>query len=178
MKLASYVCRNFHDSDTDLFWYSENEDKQVFARKIEIYDGVIPSGNSAMAQVLRTLGVFLHHAEYTSIAEQMLTAMESRIVRYPAAYANWASITLSATHNQMVAVVGEHAVTLIRELKSKMLPQTLIFGSQKASDLPYFANRFQENKTLIYICSGTFCKSPVETVDEALALYRVQTTDL
>ncbi len=178
MKLASYVCRNFHDSDTGLFWYSENEDNQVFARKIEIYDGVIPSGNSAMAQVLRTLGIFLHHAVYTSIAEQMLTAMESRIVRYPAAYANWASITLSATHNQMVAVVGDNAVTLIRELKSKMLPQTLIFGSQKASDLPYFANRFQENKTLIYICSGTFCKTPVETVEEALALYRAPASEI
>ena len=47
--LLKYVVQHFYDSHSGFFWYSENDDKQVFARKIEIYDGVIPSGNSAMA---------------------------------------------------------------------------------------------------------------------------------
>ena len=169
--LADYVVENFYDSHSGFFWYSENEDKQVFARKIEIYDGVVPSGNSAIAHVLNALGIFLHNLDYTEKVRQMLSAMENRFTRFPAAYANWASLDLSGVHEQyVIAVVGSDSVAIIRKLMVENKSGALIFGSRAESNLPYFANRFVEGKTLIYICSGTFCMAPVETVEEAVRL--------
>ncbi len=46
----------------------------------------------------------------------------------------------------------------------------LIFGNLIKSDLPYFKNRFVEGKTLIYVCVGSHCLMPVETVEEAVGL--------
>lgn len=169
--LATYVAQHLYDSHSGFFWYSENDDKQVFARKIEIYDGVIASGNSVMAHVLNTLGIFLHNGDYTEKVRQMRMAMASRVARHPAAYAKWASLELSfSNEHYLVAVTGENAVVVINELKVKCLPGTLIFGSSMESNLPYFKKRYVKGKTLIYICSGTFCMEPVETAGEALVL--------
>jgi len=169
--LASYVVQHFYDSHSGFFWYSESDDRQVFARKIEIYDSVIASGNSAMAHVLNVLGIFLHNAGYTEKVHQMLMSMESRISRYPSAYSNWASLALSVANEQyVIAVIGNEAVSIIKHLKERNLSGSLIFGSKLESNLPYFENRYVEGKTLIYICSGSYCMAPVETVKEAVWL--------
>ena len=166
--LAGYVVEHFYDSKSEFFWYSENEDKQVFARKIEIYDGVIPSGNSAMADVLNTLGIFLDNSDYLEKVRQMLLVMETKFIQSPAAYSNWASLALQvAKEKYVIAVVGSDSVSMIRKLLAGNNSGALIFGSTKESDLPYFANRYVEGKTLVYICSGTFCMAPVESVEEA-----------
>jgi len=169
--LALYAVEHFYDSDPGFFWYSENDDKQVFARKIEIYDGVIASGNSAMAHVLNTLGIFLHNADYVEKVRQMLLAMQSRIIRQPSAYAHWASLALLVANEQyIIAVIGNDAVSIIKKLKEQHLTNTLIFGSRIDSNLPYFENRYIEGKTLIYVCSGNYCMAAVETAEEARVL--------
>lgn len=169
--LASYVVQHFYDAHSGFFWYSENNDKQVFARKIEIYDGVIASGNSAMAHVLNTIGIFLHNNDYIEKVHQMIAMMRNRIARHPAAYSNWAALAISvATNPYIIAVVGDDAVSMIKKLKEKNLPNTFITGSKSSSILPYFENRYVESKTLIYICSGTYCMAAVEDVDEAMKL--------
>jgi len=166
--LAVYVVVHFYDSHSGFFWYSENEDKQVFARKIEIYDGVIPSGNSALANVLNSLGIFLDKADYMDKVRQMVSAMETKFIHSPAAYSNWASLAFSGLHEQyVIAVIGSDSVALTRKLSEQNKSGTLIFGSAKESDLPYFANRYVEGKTLIYICTRSLCMPPVETVEEA-----------
>lgn len=171
--LAAYVVEHFYDTHSGFFWYSENVDSQVFARKIEIYDGVIPSGNSAMAMVLNTLGIFLHNSDYFEKSRQMISAMENRFSHSPAAYSNWASLALSVMSDPyVVAVTGSDCVARIRELKLKNLPGTFIFGSKTASRLPYFTDRFVEGKTLIYVCAGTHCLLPVETAEEAAELIK------
>jgi uncharacterized protein len=169
--LTHYVNERFYDSHSGFFWYSENEDKHVFARKIEIYDGVIPSGNSVMATVLNSLGTFMHKQEYVEKSRQMILAMENRFIRSPAAYANWASLAINTSKDQyVIVVVGPDAIPIIKKLITKNLPGVLIFGSKKDSKLPYFEKRFVESKTLIYICSGTHCLAPVESVEEAVNL--------
>jgi uncharacterized protein YyaL (SSP411 family) len=115
--------------------------------------------------------VVLDNADYTEKVGQMLLVMHSRIVRYPAAYTNWATLALSLQHeNYLVAIVGEEAVSCIKKLKCKNFPGLLIFGSKHASKLPYFKGRYVIGKTLIYLCSSTYCLTPVESVEEAIIL--------
>jgi len=176
--IVSYVDDHFYDTHSGFFWYSEVDDKHVFSRKIEIYDGVIPSANSTMARVLNVIGTFLHNSEYIGKSRQMLLNMGNRIARHPAAYANWASIAIYEPDNQyIIAVVGSDAVSVVKGLSSKTLPGVLVFGSQGESNLPYFENRFVKGKTLIYICSGSHCLTPVATVEEALILLASRQSD-
>ncbi len=169
--LIEYVNSHFFDPHSGFFWYSEKDDKQVFARKIEIYDGVIPSGNSVIADVLYTLGEYLHNVDYLEKSKQMLSAMESRFTRYPTGYANWASQALRTSGKQyVVAVIGEDAVAFCGELIRKNIGNNKVYGSITESNLPYFQGRYVSGKTLIYVCSGTYCLAPVESVEDALTL--------
>ncbi len=170
---ADYVVRRFYDTNSGFFWYSQIDDDQLFAQKIDIYDGVIPSGNSVMANVLNTLGIFLHNDEYLEKSRSMVNTVKDRFIRYPAAYANWANLALQSTGEQLVvAVVGPESVHFTKNLKMENSTGLMVFGSSKASSLPYFENRYVEGKTLIYICSGNQCLIPVETVDKANLLIR------
>jgi len=167
--LVSFVVENFYDSNSGFFWYSAVGDKQVFARKLEIYDGVIPSGNSVMAKVLNKIGIFLHNKDYLEKTRNMVRNMESRLTRNPAAYANWASLALSVTQESyVVVVVGEGAIPVIRDLYA--IPSIMIYGSLKESRMPYFENRYVAGKTLIYVCAGNHCFAPVENAEDAIQL--------
>jgi uncharacterized protein YyaL (SSP411 family) len=124
-----------------------------------------------MAHVLNILGVFLYNPDYTEKVRHMLSAMENRFTRFPAAYANWASLAFSGTREQyVIAVIGSDSVAFVRKLMAANKSGALIFGSRSESNLPYFANRYVEGKTLIYICSGSLCLVPVENVEDALML--------
>ena len=97
--------------------------------------------------------------------------MQNRVASYPAAYANWASLALNSKPDQkVIAVVGKRCTSVIQKIKAKNISGVMIFGSENESQLPYFANRYVEGKTLIYICSGTHCLVPVETVEDAILL--------
>ena len=173
--LVSFVIEHFHDSQSGFFWYSQHTEKQVFTRKIEIYDGVIPSANSAVAFILNNLGIFLHNEDFLEKSRQMLLSMESKVQQQPSAYSNWAKLAFTCRKEQkVIAVVGPEAVSVIRKLKKEKINTELIFGSTIKSDLPYFKNRFVEGKTLIYICIGQHCLMPVETVEEAVG-YAINT---
>lgn len=169
--LVAYAIETLFDSQTGFFWYSESGDSNVFARKIEIYDGVIPSGNSVMAGILQTLGVFLHNYDLIAKSLHMKLAMKSEFLQHPSAYANWARLSLPVAEQQhVIAVVGPDSVPLIQRILGKNLPGVMVFGSSQQSNLPYFEKRYAEDRTLIYICTGTHCMAPVETVDEVVKL--------
>lgn len=173
VKICEYVVLHFSDSHTGLFWYSKLSAKHVFSRKIEIYDGVMPSGNSVMAEVLYKIGVFLHRQDFINISKQMLRAMEPRITRYPSAYSAWASLALLIDQTPIVvAIAGPEARNFSHQLKRLSLSGVMVYSSEVKSDLPYFENRYVKGKTLVYICPGMQCLLPVETVAEAKRMLR------
>ncbi|MBU2903216.1 MULTISPECIES: hypothetical protein [Arenibacter] len=48
------------------------------------------------------------------------------------------------------------------------MPNTLIVGSNKDSEMPLFKGRYADDGTYIYVCQDHTCKLPVATTKEAL----------
>ena len=48
-KIVDKVILDFSDEETDFFWFTGSEQKDVIVRKKEVYDGAVPSGNAVMA---------------------------------------------------------------------------------------------------------------------------------
>ena len=67
-----------------------------------------------------------------------------------------------------IAVVGDDAKILLSQLQQHNLPNTLIVGSDKNSELPLFKGRYADDGTYIYVCQDHTCKLPVSTAEEAL----------
>jgi uncharacterized protein YyaL (SSP411 family) len=169
--LTEYVITYFHNPENGFFYFTSSQDSGLIARKTEIHDNVIPSGNSAMATVLYKLGHLMDRTKYLEMAERMLSYVKQDMTKFPSAYSNWGILAMNTSlPHYNVAISGEEAPGKAEEIGNIYLPNVLLAVSQKPSDLPLLAGRFSGSETLIYVCSGKSCKLPVESVNEALKL--------
>ena len=73
-----------------------------------------------------------------------------------------------------IAIVGEDAIELSKQLHKKYIPNAIIAGSVKESTLPILQNRFQNKKTLIYTCIEGACNLPEENVQNTLKKIKIK----
>ena len=99
----------------------------------------------------------------------MLSSMISVLKENAYNYSKWNSLLLKTAYPfYEIAVVGNDAKPLIAELQQQNLPNTLIVGSNKDSEMPLFKGRYSDDGTYIYVCQDHTCKLPVATAKEAL----------
>ena len=171
-EITQRAIRTFYDVEKELFYF--NEQNELIVRTTEVNDNVIPSTNSAMADVLHSIGAINDNTHYLELAENLIGKVQANISTYPSGHSNWARAQLKYTMPYFeVAIVGTDAEKIAQQLQSKNLPNTLILFSVAPSTLPIFENRWVNDKTLIYVCKFGMCQLPVEQLSEALALLNV-----
>lgn len=166
-KLNKHTLNNYKDDATGMFRFNAKTD--LLTKIIKTDDGVIPSPNAVMADNLFLLGHIEYNTEYMQLSKNMVATMVPNYEEAAASYWNWGSL-LSNNANSFyeVAVVGENAKTLLKELNKEYLPNTLIVTSTTESDLPLFKGRYTADGTYIYVCQNNACLMPVDNVKEAL----------
>ena len=170
-ELIDYVCKHFYDKSTGLFFFTSDIDQPLIARKIDVTDNVIPASNSSLALSIFLLGKFFDDNNYLDMSARMLNHVISAIPSYAEGYSNWAILLAHFTFPfYEIAVVGEDAEKIRKELNNYYLPNKIILGSKKISKLPLLENKFVQGETLIYICVNKNCQLPVRRVDEAIKL--------
>jgi len=170
-QFMEYTIDHFYDDQSGMFYFTSYESKDLVARKIEVTDNVTPASNSSMANSLFYLSLIYEKAEYKQMAERMLKQVEEKMIAYPSAFTNWGMLYLDFAHPfHTIVITGEEALTKAKELNGLYIPNIVKAGSTGKSELPIFKDRIIKDKTLIYICTGSECKLPVETVEEALTM--------
>lgn len=167
--LADYAVKHFYNEKNGFFFTVSSVDPPLFTRQTEIYDTVMPSSNSTMARVLHILGQVFEKEEYTRIADRMTDAVIEKAIQYPGAFANWASVLLGRIWPGFtVAVAGPDCIEKAAAMMKRHRPLVFYCGSVLPSEIPVLQNRFAGEETVIYVCSGSECKLPTGSVDEAL----------
>ena len=168
-KIMDYTITHFYDPKSGMFFYTSNEDSNLIARKTEINDGVISSSNSIIGNSLFKLGHYFYDKKMTQLSKQMLNNLKKEIIKTPFGYSNWFHLMTNFTQPYYeVAVVGEKANTVAKELFKNYLPNILISASNKESELPLLDYKYLDGKTLIYVCVNGTCKLPLEDISEAI----------
>ncbi len=166
--LADHCILYFHDANSSMFFYTSNQSETLIARKHEITDNVIPSSNSAMANVLFKLGHFYDNPDYISISLKMLSQIESKINKGGPYYANWAKLLgLTLFKLSEIAVMGDNAVEKSLLMQKHYLPAS-IFAGGKIENLPILQDKNIEGRTMIFVCKDKTCRMPSEDVSKAL----------
>lgn len=168
-QLADYCYDHFHDSTSQLFYFTSNTDDSLIARKIDTDDNVIPASNSIMATNLFLLGHYYGNKKYSDNASQMLHNVKDKALRYGGNASNWLSLYLNYIGDfYEVAISGKDAKARLEELNKHYIPNKLIVGSSKHSNLPLLEYKFSENQTTIYVCINGACQMPVTETKKAL----------
>lgn len=169
-ELTDYSLKHFLDKKTSMLYFTSNSSKNLITRKMEIRDDVIPASNSVFAQNLFLLGHYYSNAAYSKIARQMLHNVTADAIKYPTEYYNWLHLMLNYTGNYYeIAISGKDALQKVKELEDYYLPNALIAGSTKESNMPLLESRYMPNETYIYVCVEGSCKMPETNVPDVIA---------
>jgi len=161
----------FYDAQDGFFYYSSRQGETLIANKKEIFDNVIPSSNSVMAQNLFHLGILFDNNEWKSLADDMVSSLSHLAVREPNYMSNWAIVYTEIKKGMAeFALVGDDAETLRREFHKTFQPFTIAMGTSKESTLPLLEGKTMlQGKSTIYVCYEKTCKTPVHGLTEAVA---------
>jgi len=174
-QLTDYTFDHFYDTEKFMFYFTSDEDANLITRKMEIEDNVIPASNSIMAKNLFKLSHYYSNNYYSKVSKQMLENVKENAQQYGSGYSNWLQLMANYVGNYYeIAISGENALDKIFELNQKYIPNKLIAGSTKKSNLPLMEGRYNENETLIYICVDGACQLPVNNTEEALNQLKIK----
>ncbi|WP_035667429.1 thioredoxin domain-containing protein [Flavobacterium sp. KJJ] len=169
-QLMDYTITHFLDKKSSLFYFTSNASADLITRKMEIPDNVISGSNSILANNLFLLGHYYSNDTYSKTAKQMLNNIKADALQAPTEYYNWLNLMLNYTNNYFeVAISGKDALIKTSQLQSYYLPNILIAGATKESQLAILENRFVENQTYIYVCVNKACKMPQKDINVVVA---------
>lgn len=171
-RFTDYTIENFFDEAEDFFFFTDVNSEKLIARKKEIFDNVIPSSNSLMAENLYTLGILLDEQEYVKKAHRMISRVKRVIPSAPKDLAHWASLFSKLTSpTAEIAVVGEDISAAMLELNQHYIPNKVVVAKKpgSTSSLALLENREMINeKTTFYLCYNKACQLPVNNLEEVL----------
>ncbi|ESU29509.1 yyaL protein [Flavobacterium limnosediminis JC2902] len=168
-QLTDYCLEHFYDETQQFFAFTARTEKQLIASHFETEDNVIPASNSVMANNLYTLSLLYHNPFYEKIALQMLHHMIPHM-DYASAYSNWMNLWLNQSEdNKELAICGKAALESLKKINFEYLPNVIIAGTTKPSDLPFLANRFDEENLLFYICQNKNCLLPNTSLEATVS---------
>ncbi len=171
-KLAAFVLEHFSTAESSLFVFSSDQSEALAAPYYELFDNVIPASNSVMARVLFYLAHLFEEPAWGQRSSQMLRDMLDKLDKYSSSFTNWGILLMHHTRPfHTVVITGPDATAKARELHARFLPDAIVAVAdteQAAAELPLFANRFEQDKTMFHVCTMGHCKMPVENPTEAL----------
>jgi len=168
--LTDYTLAHFYDEQSGMFFFTNDNDPKLIARKTEVTDNVIPSSNSSMAKNLFLLSNYYVSERYAQISSQMLSNIEKQYSTYLPSYTDWASLLLQRAHPfYEVAICGKKANEKGLALHKTFLPNKMLLGSTKEqTKLSLLESKWVNGETTIYVCENKVCQLPVTATQEAI----------
>ncbi len=166
--LVKWCIDHFSEAETNYFYYTNDQQKDVVVRKKELYDGAVPSGNSQMAWNLYYSGILFDNADWKKRAVVMCSGLKDVVQKYPGSFGVWAMLMQAMSKGvPEIAIVGGNLDATLRELLRTFIPFRILQPSPSENpDYPLLAGKRSTTPPLIYLCKDYSCQSPVNEVSD------------
>ena len=176
-------------SALDLFWdfqrgqfYDTGSDQEaLIVRPRDVTDNALPSGHSAMADVLNRLAVVTGDADLRTIAAQSLRGVRGIMEQFPTGAGHWlCALDGYLAESKEAVVVTDHVagspIPMLRRLASAYEPNAVVVaksGADNTTDAwPVFLGRTPSNdQPTAYVCRNYACQLPTNDLDTMMAEY-------
>jgi len=174
-KWIETTIEDFIHESGNFFYYTSKRQTDIPVRKVDMYDGALPSANAVMAHNLLLAGLCMENSEWMEHALFMLQKMSDTAMRYTYSFGYWSLLLQRYAANMKVAVcTGKGAAKLAEELRNSFIPHCFIVTSEKEIfDIPVVREKFLTDGLLIFVCTQQSCLSPVTNAAEALQLIQL-----
>jgi uncharacterized protein len=162
--LADTTITHFGDPDRGGFYSTSDDHEELVARRKEIGDHPIPSGNSAMALGLLRLAALSGERAYEAQAAGVLRLFAKAAPRHPDAFAHLLrALDFQLTPIKEVALTGDELSPLAAVVRSAHRPHLVLAGGPQGCETPALLQRRTtvEGKAAAYVCESFACQAPV-----------------
>ncbi len=176
VRLATTMAERFADPERGGFFTTAADGAQLVARRKDLDDMPIPSGNSAAAFSLLRLAALSGEATHEQLGESVLRLLAPLAPRQPLAFGHMLrALDFRLADVREVAIVGVDAAgagPLARAVRSRFRPHAVLAGASGPSDaVPLLSGRATiGGRAAAYVCEHFACRAPVTTTDELVAL--------
>lgn len=168
--LLGYIIDHFSDDEGVYFLFSPSFDHAVPVRKLDLYDGALPSGNAVMAWNLYRMALLFDRPDWRNRALTMLEGTREAVLKWPNSFGVWAGLILEISQGTLeLAVMGDDALNQGRRLLRHYLPNRVFMAAMAANDAyPLLKNREKPVGTTYHICRNYACELPFFSESAAL----------
>jgi len=172
--LADTMIERFGDPEHGGFFQTSSDHEQLVARRKEIDDAPIPSGQSSAAFGLLRLAALSGDARYEEQAAGVLRLFADLLRRSPLAFGHLLqALDFQLAPVREVALVGTDTSELARVVRGAFRPHVVLAGGDGtgASAVPLLQARTPVNgAAAAYVCERFTCQAPVTEPAELEAL--------
>jgi uncharacterized protein len=180
--LASMMVEKFWDKSAACFYFTSSDHEALIHRPRELYDNVIPSGNSAATFALLRLHRLSANSDWSSYAIDTFKKMAHLMSRHPSAFCHMLSaLDYYLSPLKEIAVAGEphdkKTWELLKQIFHRYLPnKVVVCGTDDR--LALLKERPQlSGQPTVYVCVNSVCLPPVTEPENLAPLleFRTQT---
>ena len=161
-RLVRLAVELFADEARGGFFMTASDAEQLVARKKDLDDNPVPSGNSMLAFVLLRLARIYGDDELERQAVGVLRLLGGRMARIPSAF-GWAlcALDLYLSPPRELAIIGSPDDEVARRVLTPFDPNAVVaFGP--SDDIPLLAGKQRvDGKPTLYVCERFACQAPV-----------------
>ncbi len=169
--LADTMITHFTDPEHGGFFTTADDHEQLVARRKDLEDSPIPSGNAAAAYGLLRLARISGEGTYERHGLSVLRLLFPLAARHPGAFGHLlqaADFYLAPVRE--VAVVGPDPEPMLRLIREQFRPHLVLAGGA-ADGVPLLKGRTPiDGRATAYVCEHFICQAPVGTPEELAAL--------
>jgi uncharacterized protein len=169
--LADTMIERFADEDRGGFFETSSDHEQLVARRKDLEDHPIPSGNASAAYGLLRLAALTGEHAYEKEAVGVFRLLHTIAARHPQAFAHLLqALDFHLAAVKEVALVGPGREPLERTVRSRFRPHLVLAGGE-ANGVPLLEGREPiDGRAAAYVCEHFACQRPVTEPEELEAL--------
>jgi uncharacterized protein len=160
--LADTIIERFADDENGGFFETSSDHEQLVARRKDLEDHPIPSGNSSAAYGLLRLAALTGEAGYEELAVGVLRLLHELAAKHPQAFGHLLqALDFHLSSVKEVALVGEDTLDLARVVRRRFRPHLVLAGGA-ADGVPLLQDRPPvDGRPAAYVCERFACQAPV-----------------
>jgi uncharacterized protein len=161
--LAETTIARFGDPERGGFFSTSDDHEALIARRKEVGDHPIPSGNSSMAMGLLRLAALTGERAYEQQAESIFRLFAKTAAQHPEAFAHLLrALDFHLSPTKEVALIGDDLTELTKVVHSNFRPHLVLAGGPEGSDTPALLQGRPaiEGHPTAYVCEHFTCKAP------------------
>ncbi len=164
--LADTTIDRFGDEERGGFFSTSDDHEQLIARRKEVGDHPVPSGNSSAALGLLRLEALSGERSYGEWAEGVLRLVATAAPRQPDALAHiLRALDFRLAPTKEVALIGDEEGELAAVARARFRPHQVLAGGPEGSDTPPLLRDRPavDGRPTAYVCEQFTCQAPALT---------------